>query len=104
MVKEFWTITEVVELLEVDERFLADLEDEEIICPICEGDKQAKLFPPNELEKLRLAMILMEDMGVNLAGVEVILRMRHHMAEMRKQFDAILEDFAGELQEALKGD
>ena len=102
MVKEFWTITEVVELLEVDERFLADLEDEEIVCPVCQEDKQAKLFPPNELEKLRLAKILMDDMGVNLAGVEVILRMKQHAVEMRRQFDAILEDLAGEFREALK--
>jgi MerR family transcriptional regulator/heat shock protein HspR len=104
MVKEFWTITEVVELFQVDERFLADLEDEEILCPVCRGGERDKLFPPKELEKLRLAMVLMEDMGVNLAGVDVILRMRQNMDDMRNQFDAILEDLAGEFQAVLKED
>ena len=41
-------------------------------------------------------------MGVNLAGIEVTLRMRQSMIEMRKQFDSILEDLAQELQDALR--
>jgi MerR family transcriptional regulator/heat shock protein HspR len=41
-------------------------------------------------------------MGVNLAGVEVVLRMRQNMVEMRRQFDAILEDLAREVQETLR--
>ena len=41
-------------------------------------------------------------MDVNLAGVEVILRMRQMMFDMRKQFDVILEDLAQQLREKLK--
>ena len=40
-------------------------------------------------------------MGVNLPGVEVILRMRQMMFDMRRQFDEILEDLAQEFQERL---
>ena len=54
------------------------------------------------MERLRIAKILVEDMGVNIAGVEVILRMRQNMFEMRRQFDKILEDFARQIQETLK--
>jgi len=32
MGKEYWTVTEVVKIFQVDERFLHDLEEEEIIC------------------------------------------------------------------------
>ena len=102
MAKEFWTITEVVEILEVEESFLAELEEEEVICPVCRDKPPKKLFTPSDLERLRLAKALMEDMGVNLAGVEVILRMRQNMVEMRRQFDAILEDLAQEIQETLR--
>ena len=94
MTKQFWTITEVIERFQIDEGFLAELEEEEIICPLCRQDPQEKLFPVSELEKLRLAKTLFEDMEVNLPGIEVILRMRENMLEMRKQFDAILEDLA----------
>jgi MerR family transcriptional regulator/heat shock protein HspR len=99
MNKEFWTITEVVEIFQVDEGFLAELEQEEIICPVCREDHPAKLFSSADLEKLRLAKMLIEDMDVNLPGVEIILRMRQSMFEMRRQFDAILEDLARHLQE-----
>ena len=99
MAKEFWTISEVVQLLEIEEGFLVELEEEEVVCPVCREEPPKKLFTSNDLERLRLAKALVEDMGVNLAGVEVILRMRENMVEMRRQFDAILEDLAQEIQE-----
>ena len=98
MAKEFWTVTEVVEVFQIEERFIEELEEEEVICPICRDEPPGKLFTPSDMEKLRLAKILVEDMGVNLAGVEVILRMRQDMIEMRRQFDDILEDLAKQLQ------
>jgi MerR family transcriptional regulator/heat shock protein HspR len=99
MSKEFWTITEVIEIFQVDEGFLAELEEEEIICPTCREDPGDKLFSSADLEKLRLAKILIEEMDVNLPGVDIILRMRQSMFEMRRQFDSILEDLARHLQE-----
>ena len=102
MAKEFWTITEVTEIFQVDKRFVKDLEEEDIICPICKDDSNKKLLSANELEKLRLAKILVEDMGVNIEGVDVILQMRQKMLEMRKQFDDILEDLAEQLQKKFK--
>jgi MerR family transcriptional regulator/heat shock protein HspR len=103
MTKEFWTITEVVEIFDIGEDFLAELEEEEVLCPVCRDDSPAKLFPAAELEKLRVAKILIEDMGVNLPGVEIILRMRQNMFEMRRQFDEILEDLADRLKQDLNG-
>jgi len=102
MTKEFWTVTEVVEIFEVDEGFLAELEEEEVLCPLCRNDPPTKLFSSAELEKLRLAKLLIDDMGVNLPGVEIILRMRQSIYEMRRQFDDILEDLAGRLRETLE--
>ncbi len=102
MAKEFWTITEVVELLEIEESFLLELEEEEVICPVCRDQPPKRLFRSSDLERLRLAKALVEDMGVNVAGVEVILRMRQNMIEMRRQFDAILEDLAQEIQETFR--
>ena len=103
MVKEFWTITEVVEVFQVEKGFLRELEDEEIVCPTCRrDDDQEKVFSPADLENLRLAKLLVEDMGVNLPGVEVILNMRRTMFEMRSQFDGVLEDMAKEVRRMLQ--
>ena len=102
MPKEFYTITEVLEIFQIKERLLFDLEEEEIVCPTCTDDLQTKMFSTDQMERLRIAEILVEDMGVNIAGVEVILRMRQNMFEMRRQFDKILEDFGRQIQETLK--
>jgi len=99
MGKEFWTVTEVVEIFQVDEKFLDQLEQEEIICPVCKEHPPAKFFSSTDLEKLRLAKILIDEMEVNVPGVDIILRMRQSMFEMRRQFDSILEDLAHHLQE-----
>jgi MerR family transcriptional regulator/heat shock protein HspR len=104
MSKQFWTITEIIDSFEIDEVFLVNLEKEEIVCPTCKKKAQPKLFTASDMEKIRLAKILVEDMGVNLAGVEVILRMRQNMFEMRTQFDTILEDLAKMLNDTLKKD
>ena len=104
MAKELWTVTEVMEFFQVEESFLKNLEEEEIVCPVCNKGISTRLFDAHELEKLRVAKILMEEMEVNLSGVEVIIQMRQKMIEMRRQFDAILEDLAGQMQETLKKD
>jgi len=98
MTEEFWKITEVIERFQIDREFLNDLEEEEIVCPICHEKTTEKLFSPKDLENLRLAKILFEEMDVNLPGIEVILQMRKNMLDMRKQFDAILEDLASRLR------
>jgi MerR family transcriptional regulator/heat shock protein HspR len=102
MTKEFWKITEVVEWFQIDRGFLDDLEEEEIICPSCRDDSEEKLFSSGDLEKLRLARLLFEEMDVNMPGIEVILQMRQNMLDMRKQFDDILEDLASRLQGKFK--
>ena len=102
MDKGFWTVKEVVEIFEVDEHFLQELEGEDILCPLCRDKPSFKVFSTSEHEKIRLAKLLVEEMEVNVAGVEIILRMRQTMFEMRKQFDDILEDLARQVRERMK--
>ena len=98
MSREYWTIEEVVRFFQVEEGFLMELEEEEIVCPT-RHENAVKRFSFGEREKIRIAKTLVEDMGVNLSGVEIILRMRQDMIDMRGQFDAILEELARFLQE-----
>lgn len=102
MTKEYWTITEVVEIIEIDENVITNLEEEEVICPKCFEDRPTKYFSAVDMDKLRLAKILMDDMDVNLPGVEIILRMRESMLHMRRQFDDILEDLALQIRKTLE--
>lgn len=102
MAKEYWTLSEVIEIFQLDEGTISYLEEEEIVCPECFEDNSIKRFSAVELDKLRLVKVLMDDMDINLPGVEVILRMRQSMMQMRKQFDDILEDLAIQFKDTLK--
>ena len=57
-----------------------------------------RLYSERDITLLRRVKTLMDDLGVNLAGVEVILRMRQHMSELQNR----LQELESELDE-LKG-
>jgi len=102
MSKEFWKVSEITKIFNVDERFITELEKEEIIFPVFKKTKTEKTISLKDMERLRLAKILMHEMDINLPGVEVILKMRQNMIDMRKQFDTIFEDMAKHVKEELK--
>src|SRR5436190_17115014 len=54
-----------------------------------------------ELERARVSALLTEELEVNLAGAEVILRMRDDMIAMQRQFDEILTDLVDALKRGL---
>jgi MerR family transcriptional regulator/heat shock protein HspR len=48
-----------------------------------------RLYSQEDIERLRRVKTLMEDLGVNLAGVEVIMRMGQRMAEMEREIQEL---------------
>ena len=57
-----------------------------------------RLYSDSDIAFLRRVKALMEDLGINLAGVEVILRMAQRVKELQRQ----VEELESELQQ-LKG-
>ena len=53
-----------------------------------------------DVDKARLAMLLMNELDVNLAGAEVIVHMREEMLAMKRQFGKILETLIEEIRRA----
>lgn len=100
--KKLWTVAEIIQTFQVDEQFIQALEEGSIICSRCGRKRSLRRFPSEEVEKLRLAKVLIEEMEVNVPGVEVILHMRQTMIDMRRQFDDILEDLVRQIQETVK--
>ena len=50
-----------------------------------------RLYSNGDIEKLRQIKTLVDDLGVNLAGVEVILRMLDRMSEMEQRIEELEE-------------
>jgi len=48
-----------------------------------------RLYSESDIIRLRRVKALMEDLGINLAGVEVILHMVERMGEMQKQIEEL---------------
>jgi MerR family transcriptional regulator/heat shock protein HspR len=58
-----------------------------------------RLYSESDLEQLRRAKSLIEDLGVNLAGAEVILRMTRRITELQTrilELEAELDKLKGE--------
>jgi MerR family transcriptional regulator, heat shock protein HspR len=56
-----------------------------------------RLYTDSDLERLEVILTLARDMGVNLAGIEIILNMRERMIEM----EHVMEEFAQVAQQEL---
>jgi MerR family transcriptional regulator/heat shock protein HspR len=56
-----------------------------------------RLYIDGDLERLDIILNLTRELGVNLAGVEVVLNMREKMAEMQRQMQEFVEFVKREL-------
>ena len=55
------------------------------------SDGNTRLYTEEDLERLELILNLTRDLGVNLAGVEVVLNMRQRMEDMQKELHDFIE-------------
>ena len=51
-----------------------------------------RLYSERDIVILRRVKTLVDDMGVNLAGVEVVLRVMQHMSELQSELDKLREE------------
>ena len=94
-------ITEVTSELHIDPDFLRQLEAEDLIHlkPTLEGDL---VISAEDVERVRLVVLLTGELDVNLPGVEVIMHMRESMLAMQKQFSEILDALVEEMRRHVK--
>src|ERR1700710_2293367 len=86
--KAAYMISSVAEQYGVHPQTLRLYEREGLLKP-SRSDGNTRLYTDEDLERLEVILHLTRDLGVNLAGVEIILNMREKMAEMHRQ----IEDF-----------
>lgn len=61
-----------------------------------------RLYTDEDLERLEVILNLARDMGVNLAGIEIILNMRDKMNGMQRQMEQFLSFVQQELGPAMR--
>jgi MerR family transcriptional regulator/heat shock protein HspR len=88
MTRKYLRVSEVIKVCNVPREFIDILEREHIIEPITR--RKLKVYSQDQVERVRVAHLLIEEMGVNLEGAEVALHMREQMIAMQRQFNELL--------------
>ena len=96
MTRKYLRISEVIKVCNVPREFVDVLEREHIIEPMMR--RKLKVYSPDQVERVRVAHLLIEEMGVNLEGAEVALHMREQMIAMQRQFSELLRLLGRELK------
>jgi MerR family transcriptional regulator, heat shock protein HspR len=98
MPQNYYYRKQIVEIFGFEEDFINELESEELIRSEELESAHERVFPLDQMERMRIICNLVRDLEVNLPGVEVILEMRENMIRMQRQFDQILEAIVQELK------
>ncbi|MFQ5741024.1 MAG: helix-turn-helix transcriptional regulator [Acidobacteriota bacterium] len=85
-----YTISSVAEIYEIHPQTLRGYERQGLLQP-SRSDGNTRLYTQDDLTRLEMILNLTRDLGVNLAGVEVILNMRAKMEKMQKEVEQLLE-------------
>ena len=82
--KTHYTIKTAADLCGLHEQSIRAYERRGLIAPQ-RSQGNIRLFSPDDIEQIRFIKRLTDDLGVNLAGVEVILHMRQQLLEAQRQ-------------------
>jgi MerR family transcriptional regulator, heat shock protein HspR len=94
--KAGYMISAVAELYQLHPQTLRLYERVGLLKP-SRSQGNTRLYTDSDLERLEVILTLARDMGVNLAGIEIILNMREKMIEMERQ----MGEFAHVVQQEL---
>ena len=88
MTRKYLRVSEVIKVCNVPQEFIDILEREHIIEPIMR--RKLKVYSVDQVDRVRVAHLLIQEMGVNIEGAEVALHMREQMIAMQRQFNELL--------------
>jgi MerR family transcriptional regulator/heat shock protein HspR len=102
--RPLYLISVVAEMLSVHPQTLRLYEREGLISP--RRTRRQRLYSENDVERLNLILQLTRELGVNKAGVDIILRMRHRLEVMQKEMDEMMgyveEEIRRDIRERLR--
>ncbi len=96
--KAAYMISAVAEQYSIHPQTLRLYEREGLLAP-SRSEGNTRLYTAEDLERLEVILKLTRDLGVNLAGVEIILNMREKMDAMQRQMQGFIDNLNQELSE-----
>ena len=94
--KGVYMISAVAEMYEIHPQTLRLYEREGLLKP-SRTEGNTRLYTDEDLERLEFILNLARDLGVNIAGIAIILQMRERMEEMNRQMQSFVEYVRSEM-------
>ena len=94
--KAAYMISAVAEQYQIHPQTLRLYEREGLLAP-SRSEGNTRLYTDGDLERLEVILKLTRELGVNLAGVEIILNMREKMSEMQRQIEQFVSSLNTEI-------
>lgn len=98
--KKGYTISAVAEAYDIHPQTLRLYERQGLLKP-SRSQGNTRYYAEEDLSRLEFILTLTRDLGVNLAGVEVILNMREKMDAMQRDIERFMESVRHEVSEPL---
>ena len=100
--KTGYMISSVAESYEIHPQTLRLYERLGLLRP-SRSDGNTRLYTEEDIQRLEIILTLTRELGVNLAGVEVILHMREKMENLQLQVEEMMEFVKEQISPALSG-
>jgi len=88
-----YLISIVSKLLEIHPQTLRQYERENLVCP-SRSNGRIRLYSQRDIDRIKLILRLTRELGVNLAGVDIILRLKENVDEMEGEIASLRHDLA----------
>jgi MerR family transcriptional regulator/heat shock protein HspR len=79
-----YLISIVAKILDIHPQTLRQYERENLICP-SRSNGRIRLYSQRDIDRIKLILRLTRELGVNLAGVDIILRLKENVDEMESE-------------------
>ena len=86
-----YLISVVANMLNIHPQTLRQYERDGLIEP-ARTQGRMRLYSQRDIDRMKMILRLTRDMGVNLAGVDVILRLKEQMEQMEKEIEYLREE------------
>ncbi|NPA32995.1 MAG: helix-turn-helix transcriptional regulator [Aquificae bacterium] len=94
--KAYYTIGVVAKMYNIHPQTLRLYEREGLLKP-SRTEGNTRLYTDEDLERLEFILFLTRELGVNLAGVDIILNLKEQIEEMQRQIDQLMDFIQNEL-------
>jgi len=94
--KGFYSISAVAKMFSIHQQTVRLYEKEGLLTPK-RSEGNTRLFSEEDVERLEEIIYLTHELGINLAGVEMIFKLKKQINKMQKEMNKVFEDAQHEL-------